>query len=135
MFKMIQIGVVILFAYFYQESGRAQLGDVVNQAVRSTFGEHFDDRWMNMASKDAEEINQATSTARDQADAEKIIKEYQSEEMSFVEKSWKFNDSKPRDYFRAHTAKSLEQLKIKFGVIPQRNFIERFIIWIDNISS
>jgi len=113
----------------------AQVVNVVDQVVRSTFGEHFDDRWMNMASKDSEEINQAASLARNQVDAEKIIKEYQSDEMSFVEKSWKFNDSKPRDYFRAHTAKTLEQLKIKFGVVPQRNFIEQFIVWIDKISS
>lgn len=135
MHKKTTILFILISVTVIQSHLRAQVPNVVEEVVRAKIGEHFDDRWMNMAAKKAKEINQAASVVTDKADAEKVIKEYQSDEVFFVEKSWKYNDPKPRDYFRDRTSKTLENLNIKFGVFPKRNFIERFVIWIDGITS
>ena len=135
MFRKTKIGILILLGMLCQEPVRAQVVNIVDQAARSMAGEHFQDRMMNLATEDAGQFNQVVSDAKDQAAAEKAMKLYQSKDMRFVEHSWKFNDSKPRDYFRTQTANALEILKNRYGIVPERNFIERFIIWIDGISS
>jgi len=135
MYKKINILYLLVVAISIEGHICAQVVNVVDHVVRTKIGENFNDRWMIMAAKDSKEINQDASLAGNKEEAEKVIKEYISDEMKYVEHSWKFNDTKPRNIFRSQTANSLERLKTKYGVVPERNFIERFLIWIDGISS
>lgn len=125
----------ITLGLFSQVALCAQIPNVADQVIRSIFGSQVQERWLKMAEKDAEQFNHAALAAVDKSSAKAAIKRYQTDEFRFVEHSWKFNDSKPRDQFRADTANALELLKTKYGIVPDRNFIERFIIFIDEVSS
>ena len=135
MFRKSQIGILIVIGMISQQHANAQLVNIVDQAARTKGGEHFQIQMMEMASKDAKELNKAAYNAKDQSAAENALRLYISQEMMLVEHSWKFNDSQPRNYYRAQTANALEFLKQKYGLVPTYNFIERFIIRIDMISS
>lgn len=106
-----------------------------DHVARSLIGNEFNSKFMSSAQDDATEFSNIVEKCKNYEDAEKAIKFYQSSEMKYVEFSWKFNDANPRDYFRSHSAENLEFLKKKFSIELKRNFIERFIVWIDGLTS
>jgi hypothetical protein len=106
-----------------------------DHVARSLIGNELNSKFMSLAQDDAKEFSNIAEKCKNYEDAEKAIKFYQSSDMKFVEFSWKFNDANPRDYFRSHSAEKLENLKKKISIELKRNFIERFIVWIDGVTS